>query len=183
MPDLINQPAVRSVKIAILGALHAVEADLRLVAQVGAEHALQKAAIEFVIGIENEFHRVARFGAALTRVKRRHKTLVTFKRDVEHLLILRRRLAGDDWFAALRLITVVEYSQLVVDDVAVADHALHRPWPLVVDVRIEHRTGTELNHSHLAARLEHGFMDDTEHLSFGHAALHPLLHGANADIS
>ena len=46
MADLIDQPAIGIEEIAVFGALHPVEADLRLVTRVGAEHALEKAAVE-----------------------------------------------------------------------------------------------------------------------------------------
>ena len=120
---------------------------------------------------------------AFAGIKRRHQPLVAFQRELEHLFVFRGRLAGDHRPAALRFVAVVKNSQLVVDDVALADDALNRPRPLIVDIGIEHGAGADLNHAHLAAGFEHRFMDDAEHLAFGHARPHPIAHGAQMPIS
>jgi len=141
MTHPIDQAPVGVKEKAVLGALHPVKTDLRLVARVGAEHALEKAAIKLELGISNELHRGDRIIAALAGIKRRRQPMVSFQREVKHLFILRRRLARHDRPAALGFITVVENPQLVIDDVPVANDPFHRPWPLIVDIRIEHRTG------------------------------------------
>jgi len=67
---LVNQPSVLIEKKAVLGALHPVETDLRLVARIGTKHALEKTAVELVVGIVDKVHGIIKKYVASGQIKK-----------------------------------------------------------------------------------------------------------------